>query len=130
MYTAVCRQQDEARQFDAHPSTFSQLLSRFRVTAQVSTPQRHRRQLETAVRQHRLIVTTSRRNSIMSATKVANELHWASGVGIRDQNVRNRLLRDVNLRARRPFVAIHLTQRHRETYAAWATTRLYWTQRQ
>ena len=43
MNTAGCRQQDETRQF-------SRLLSRFRVTRQASTCQRHRRQLETAVR--------------------------------------------------------------------------------
>jgi hypothetical protein len=52
----------------------------------------------------------------MSATKVANELHRASRVRICDQSKRNRLLRNVNLRARRPLAVVHLTQRHRQTH--------------
>jgi hypothetical protein len=87
----------KARQFNVHPSTFSR---------QVSTRQRHRYQLKTRVRQGLFIVTTSRRNSFMSATKFASELLWASGVRISDQteSVRNRLLRDVYLRARRTLL--------------------------
>jgi hypothetical protein len=48
---AGCCQQDVVRQFNVHPSTTSRLLSRFRVTWQVSARQRHRRQLKTTVRQ-------------------------------------------------------------------------------
>jgi hypothetical protein len=75
MHTALCRQQDVARQFNVHPSNFSRRFSRFRVTRQVSGCQRYGRQLKTTVYQDHFIVTTSRRNSFMSVTKVANELH-------------------------------------------------------
>ena len=129
MLTAGCRQQDVARQFNVHPSTIIRLLSRFRVTGQVSDRQRHGRPRKTTVRQDRFIVTTSRRNRFMSAPKVANELHRASGVRMSAQSVRNRL-RTANLRARRPLVAVPLTQRHRQTRVAWATTHLRWTRRQ
>jgi hypothetical protein len=94
------------QQFNVHPSTINRLLSRFRVTRQVSA---HRRQLTTAVRRDSCIVTTLRRNRLVSASKVASELHPTSGVWISDQGVKNRLLRDVNLRVRRPRVAVHLT---------------------
>jgi hypothetical protein len=60
----------------------------------------------------------------MSATKVANELHQVSRVRICDQSKLNRLLRNFNLRDRRPLVAVHLTQHHRQTHVEWATTRL------
>jgi hypothetical protein len=75
MHSELCRQQDVARQFNAHLLTFSRLLNRFRVTRQVNTRQRYRRQLKTTVYQNHFIFTTWRRNSFMSATKVANELH-------------------------------------------------------
>jgi hypothetical protein len=32
----------------------------------------------------------------------------------------------MNIRVRRPRVAELLTQRHRQTHVAWATTRLHW----
>jgi hypothetical protein len=40
------------------------------------------------------------------------------------------LLQKVNLRARRPFVVIHLTQRNSQTHVACETTDLRWTQLQ
>jgi hypothetical protein len=49
MHSVLCRQQDVARQFNVRLSTFSRPLSRFRVTRQVSTRQRYRRQLKTTV---------------------------------------------------------------------------------
>ena len=80
MHIAGCSQQDVVQQFNVHPSTINQLLSRFRVTRQVNARRRRRRQLKTAVRQDRCIVTTSRRNRLVSACKVANELHLTFGV--------------------------------------------------
>jgi hypothetical protein len=40
------------------------------------------------------------------------------------------LLQNVNLRARIPLVAVHFTQRHRQTHVTLVTTRLRWTHRQ
>jgi hypothetical protein len=114
------------QQFNVHPLSINQLLSRFLVTRQVNTCRRRRRQLKTAVRQDRFIVTTSRRNRLVSACKVANELHLAFGVRRIDQSVKNRLLQVVNIRVQRPRVAVHLSQCHRQTHVAWATTRLHW----
>jgi hypothetical protein len=127
MHTALCRQQDVARQFNIHPSTFSWLLSRFRVTRQVSTHQRYRRQLKTTVYQDHFIVTTLRCNSFLSASKVANKLHQASGVRIWGTGCH---VQDVNFRIQRPLVAIHLTQSHCQTHVAWATIHLRWTLQQ
>jgi hypothetical protein len=101
-------------------------LSRFRVKSQVSARRRRIRQPKTVVRQNRCIVTTSRRNSLVSASKVANELHLTFGVRRSDQSVRKRLLLVVNICVQRPRAAVHLTQRHRQTHAVWATTRLHW----
>jgi hypothetical protein len=89
--------------------------------------QRHRRQLKRTVCQDRFIVTTLKRNRFMSAPKVANELNRACGVRISDQSVRNKLLQNINLHARKPVVAVHLTQHHRQTHVTWATTLLRWT---
>jgi transposase len=126
MHIAVCSQQDVVQQFNVHPSTINQRLSRFRVTRQVNARRRRRRQLKTEVRQDRCIVTTSRRNRLVSACKVVNELHLPFGVRRIDQSIKNRLLQVVNIRVRRPRVAVHLTQRHRQTHVAWATTRQHW----
>ena len=112
MHATRCRQQDLAQELNVHPSIINRLLRHFRVKRQVIAHRRHRRQLKTAIRQDRYIATTSTRNSFVSASKVANELHLTSGLKISGQNMKNRLLRDVNLRARRPRVAEHLTQRH------------------
>jgi IS30 family transposase len=71
MLTVGCRHQVVVQQFNIHPSTISQLLSRSQVTWQVSARQRHRHQLKTTVRQDRFIVTTLRRNLFMLAPKVA-----------------------------------------------------------
>jgi hypothetical protein len=118
------------RQSYDHPSTISRLLSRFRVTWQISTRQRHRRQQKTTDHQDRCIVATSRLNRLMTAPKVANDLHRASGVRISDQSVRNTLVLYINLRAGRPLVAAHLSHRQHQMHVAWATTRVRWTQRQ
>jgi hypothetical protein len=120
MLTAGCHQQDIVRQSNVHTSPISRLLSSFRVAWKVSAHQCHRRRLKITVHQDRLIVATLRLNRFIPAPKVANELHWASGARISDQSVRNRLIRNVNLHAWRHLVAIHLTQRHRQTHAAWA----------
>jgi transposase len=130
MHTAGCCQQDVEQQFNVHLSTINRLLSRFQVKRQVSGHRRHRRQLKTVVRRDGCIATTSRSNCFVSASKVAKELHPMSGVRKSDQSVKNRLLQDVNLRARRPRVAVHLTYCHRQTHVAWATTRIHWTLRQ
>jgi AraC-like DNA-binding protein len=61
MHTAGCREEDVARQFNVHPSTFSRLLNSFQVTRQVNTRQRHRRQLKTTIRKDHFNVTTLRR---------------------------------------------------------------------
>jgi hypothetical protein len=108
------------------PRLSIQLLSLFQVKRQVSARRRRRRQLKTAVHQDRCIVTTSRRKRLVSASKVANQLHLTFGVRRIDQSVKNRLLQVVNIGVRRTRVAVHLTQRHRQTHVAWATTRLHW----
>lgn len=128
MFTSGCRKQNVARESNIHPSTISRLLSCFRVTGQVSNRQHHGRQRKTTVRQDLFIVTTSRCNLFMSAPKVTEELRRAYRVMISNQSVSNMLL-TVYLRAWRPLIAVPLTQRHRRTLVAWATTYLRWIQR-
>ena len=101
------------QELNVHLLNINRLLRHFQVTRQVTARRRHRRQLKTAVHQDRCNVTTSMRNRFKSASKVVNELHLTSGVRISGQNIKSRLLRNVNLRPRRPRVAEHLTQRHR-----------------
>jgi hypothetical protein len=60
MLSARYRQQDVKRQCNARPSNISRLLSRFRVTWQVSSCQRHRRQQKTMVRQYRFKILLQR----------------------------------------------------------------------
>ena len=119
MHIAGCSQQDVVQQFNVHPSTINQLLSRFRVTRQVNARRRRRRQLKTAVRQDRCIVTTSRRNRLVSASKVVNELHLTFGVRRIDQSVKKQVVTGCQYtRGKRPHVAVHLPKRHRQTHVA------------
>jgi hypothetical protein len=88
MHTAGCHQQDVVQQFNVNTSTINRLLSRFRVTRQVSALRRRWCQLKTAFHLNCCIVKTSRRNCFVSVSKAANELHPTSGVGKSDQSVK------------------------------------------
>jgi hypothetical protein len=101
------------QELNVHLLNINRLLRHSQVTRQVTARRRHRRQLKTAVHQDHCNFTTSMCNRFKSASKDANELHLTSGVRISGQNIKSRLLQNVNLRPRKVRVADHETRRHR-----------------
>lgn len=120
---------DVARHFNRHESTISRLRSRFQVTGAVNDRPRSGRPRKTTLREDRFIVTSSRRNRFLSSRKLRLLLRNATGTIVSDRTVRNRL-RAARLRARRPYVGIPLTLRHRQARFQWVRTHRQWTRRQ
>ena len=72
---------------------------------------------------------TSRRNLFMSARKSANQLRAAIRTRVSTQIIRRHLYRG-RLRARRPYIRVPLSPRHRRDRVNWARNHRHWTQRQ
>lgn len=118
-----------ARRIGVHHSTVSRLKSRLVATGSLRDRQRSGRPRVTTAADDRYILLTSRRNRFMTAKKIANQLQAATRTRVSDQTIRRRLHARM-LRARKPYVGVPLTQRHRQARLNWATIHRRWTQRQ
>lgn len=125
---AGTRVADVARRFGVHERTIFRLQARFRQTGNVKDRPRSGRPRITTPREDRYVVTSSRRHRFMPARKLVNQLRAATGTRISVYTARNRL-RAARLRARRPYVGIPLTARHRAARLNWARQHLGWTRR-
>ena len=65
----------------------------------------------------------------MTAKKIASQLQLATRTRASDQTI-GRRLHTRTLRARKPYVCVPLTQRHRQIRLNWTTIQRRWTQRQ
>ena len=129
MLTAGMSVKDVSRHFNVHASTISRLRTRYLLTGNVSDRPRSGRPRKTTPREDRYIVTSSRRSRFTSSRKLAQRLRNVTGTRISDMTVRNRL-HAARLRARRPYVGVPLTARHRQARVQWARAHRRWVCRQ
>ena len=129
MLAAEMSVRDVARHFGVTERTMSNLKRKFRETGTVKDRPRSGRPRKTTPAEDRYIVTSSRRNRFLTGTQLAVQLRNARGTIVSDQTVRNRL-HAARLRARRPYVGIPLTRRHRQDRVNWATAHQRWVRRQ
>ena len=118
-----------ARHIGVYHSTVSRLWSRYEAIGSLKDRRRTGRPRKTSAAEDCYIVMTSRRNRFMSARKVATRLRAATRTRVSAQTIRRRLYRG-RLRARRPYVGVPLTRRHRQDRMNWAKNHPRWTQRQ
>ena len=118
-----------ARQIGVHHSTVSRLWSRWEAIGSLRDRRRSGRPRATTAAHDRYIVLTSHRNRFMTAKKIASQLQAATRTRASDQTIRRRL-HTRTLRARKPYVCVPLTQRHRQIWLNWTTIHQRWTQRQ
>ena len=118
-----------ARQIGVHHSTVSRLRSRYEAVGSLKDRCRTSRPQKTSAEEDPYIVMTSHRTHFMSARKVANQLRATTRTRVSAQTIRQRLYQG-RLRARRPYVGVPLTRRHRQDRVNWARNHRRWTQRQ
>lgn len=129
MLTAGMMVKQVAQHFQVSESAISRLRTKFQQTGSVKDRPRSGRPRKTSRREDNYIVTSSRRDRFLSSTKLAGLVRNATGTRICARTVRNRL-RAARLRARRPYVGVPLTIRHRQARLNWATAHRRWTRRQ
>ena len=118
-----------ARHFNVCKRTIFRLQARHRQTGSVQDRPRSGRPKKTAAREDRYLVTSSRRHRFMSCPELASRIRAATRTSVSHDTVRNRL-RAASLTARRPYVGIPLSQRHRDARVQWSRQHLQWTRRQ
>ena len=112
MLTAGMSARDVARHFQRHESTISRLLNRFQQTGNVAVRPRSDRPRKTTPREEIFLTTSSRRNRFFFfSRKLGRWLRNATGTGVCDRTVRNRL-HAARLKACRPYFGIPLTLRN------------------
>ena len=119
MLETRAKQTDVARVFDAHRSTVSRLVTRYRVTGAVTDLPRSGRPRATTLRQDKAIRLTHLRNRFKTATSTASETPGRYRPRISRDTVLRRLRSD-DIRCRRPYVGAHLTPQHRRRRRQWA----------
>lgn len=111
-------QNQVARHFGVNVSTIERLVRRLRETGRIADRPRSGRPRVTSRRQDRYIVVSHMRNRRLTAAESALNVHGNHGRPISSKTVRNRL-REVGVRARRPYVGPHLTVARRRRRMAW-----------
>lgn len=112
------RQMQVARHFGVHVCTIERLVRRLRQTGRVADRPRSGRPRVTSQRQDRFIRLSHLRNRHLTATESALNTVGTHNRPIHGKTVRNRL-REVGLRARRPYVGPPLTAARRQRRMAW-----------
>lgn len=112
-----------ARFFGRDVKTITNLLSKFRRTGSVNDLPRRPRARVTTPRQDRVIRRSHVANRFLSATETARNTLGAHNRQISADTVRRRL-KEVGLRARRPYRGVILTPRHRRARLVWARRHL------
>ena len=128
MLDAGMRIRAVATALHVHESSISRLRNRYTTTGRTADRPRSGRPRVTTDRQDRYIVLQHLRNRRRNAVQTARETPGRHNNRISDQTVRNRL-RAVNLRCRRPYVGLMLTDARRQRRVQWAYQHRGWTQR-
>ena len=101
-------QNQVARHFGVNVSTIQRLVRRLRETGRLSDRQMSGRPRVTSRRQDRYIVVYHIRNRRLTALECALNIRGNHGRSINSKTVGNRL-RELGIRASRPYVVPHLT---------------------
>ena len=115
------RQQQVANHFGVNVSTIECLVRRLRETGHLADRPRSRRPRVTSRRQDRTIRLAHLRNRHLTATETALNTVGTHNRQISPKTVGSRL-REIGLRARRPYVGLPLTQARRLRRMAWLTS--------
>ena len=107
------------------PQCVSRLWNRHQQTENVTDIHRAGRPHATSRQQDRLLVTSALRNRHQNTTQLQRRLYQATGLQVSTQTVRNRL-HGRSLNARRPYIVLSLTARHRWTRKDWAQQYQRW----
>lgn len=113
-----------ARHFNCHQSTIVRLVERVRVTGSTRDRQRPGPQRVTTQAQDRYIRVTHLRDRFRPATRTGAAVVGRQGP-VSANTVRRRL-REVGLRARRPYVGAILRDHHRQRRLIWAQGHQTW----
>ena len=111
-------QNQVARHFCVNVSTIERLVRRLRETGRLVDRRRSGRPRVTSRHQDRYIVVSHMRNGRLTAVECALNIRGNHGRPINSKTVRNRL-RELGIRARRPYVGPHLTPARRQRRMAW-----------
>ena len=114
------RQQQVANHFGVNVSTIERLVRRLRKTGHLPDRPRSGRPRVTSRRQDRTIRLAHLRNRHLTATETALNTVGTNNRQISPKTVGSRL-REIGLRARRPYVGLPLTQARRLRRMAWLT---------
>ena len=114
------RQQQVANHFGVNVSTIERLVRRLRETGHLADRPRSGRPRVTSRRQNRTIRLAHLRNRHLTATETALNTVGTHNRQISPKTVGSRL-REIGLRARRPYVGLPLTQARRLRRMAWLT---------
>ena len=126
MLEAGMRQVEVARRLGVSQSVISRLRTRLAQTNSTLDRRRSGRPRSTSQAQERFLHTPALRSRSVSAEQLRERL---SRTRVSVQTVRNRL-HSAGLRARRPYVGVPLSQRHRQARLAWTRQHRRWTNQQ
>lgn len=118
-----------ARAFNVNPATIVRLRHRFQTTGSVSDAPRSGRPRSLSNADDRYIRLSSLRDRFRPATSITNDLNRTRNVNVTAQTVRNRLHQS-GLNARRPEIAVQLTDNHRRLRRQWAQMHQRWNMAQ
>ena len=111
-------QNQVARHFGVNFSTIKLLVRRLLETGRLADRPRSGRPRVTSRRQDRYIVVSHMRNRRLTAVECALNIRGIHGRPINSKTVKNRL-RELGIRARRPYVGPQLTPAPRQRCMAW-----------
>ncbi len=123
------QQLEIARLFNCSRQTVANLARRFRQTGDVVDLPRSGRPRVTTRRQDVYIRVQHTRNRFLAATRTAQTTIGRHNRAISGKTVRRRL-KEVGLKARRPYKGAILTARHRQERLQWARAHRRWIRRQ
>ena len=128
MLEAGMRQVEVARRLGVSQSVISCLRTRLAQTNSTLDRRRSGRPRSTSQAQDRFLRKSALRSRSVSAEQLRERLS-RTGTRVSVQTVRNRLY-SAGFSARRPYVGVPLSQRHRQARLAWTRQRRRWTNQQ
>ena len=128
MLEAGMRQVEVARRLGVSQSVISRLRTRLAQTSSTLDRRRSGRPRSTSQSQDRFLRMSALRSRSVSAEQLLERLS-RTGTRVSVQTVRNRL-HSAGLRARRPYVGVSFSQRHRQARLAWTRQHRRWTNQQ
>ena len=122
------RQVEVARRLSVSQNVISRLRTRLAQTNSTLDRRRSGRSRSTSQAQDRFLRTSALRSRSVSAEQLRERLS-RTGARVSVQTVQNRL-HSAGIRARRPYVGVPLSQRHRQARLAWTRHHHRWTNQQ